>query len=118
MEQHVKMLGIIYIILSVLGILGGLIVLFTVGGAGLISGDPEAMAVTAIVATSIAIFALIVSLPGIIGGWGLLKRQSWARYLVLILGFINLLNIPFGTILGIYTLWVLFKEEAAQYFQS
>ena len=54
-------------------------------------------------------FLLIISAPGIIGGFGILKKYSWARVLVLILGALNLLNIPFGTILGVYTFWVLFE---------
>ncbi len=116
MEQHVKILGIIYIVLSALGLLGGLVTLLTLGGAGAMSGDPEAMAITGAVGTVVAIFFLILSLPGILGGWGLLNRKSWARYLIIVLGIINLINIPIGTILGIYTLWVLFKEEAAAYF--
>jgi hypothetical protein len=44
---------------------------------------------------------------GIIAGWGLLDRQSWARIFVIILAFLSLLHFPFGTAIGIYTLWVL-----------
>ena len=48
------------------------------------------------------------------GGWGLLQRESWARPLVLVLGVISLLNIPLGTALGIYTLWVFIPAQSAQ----
>ena len=59
-------------------------------------------------------FLLVLSAPGILGGYGLLKKYSWARVLVLILGALNLLNVPFGTILGVYTFWVLLNEDAAK----
>ena len=43
--------------------------------------------------------------------WGLFERESWARMLGLVLGFLALLRFPLGTALGIYTLWVLLPEE-------
>ncbi len=46
--------------------------------------------------------------------WGLFERQSWARILGLVLGILALLRIPFGTALGIYTLWVLAPEPSAR----
>ena len=35
------------------------------------------------------------------GGIYLLKYRPWARILLLVLGFLNLIEIPFGTALGI-----------------
>jgi hypothetical protein len=52
-------------------------------------------------------FLMVKGVVGIIAGWGLLDRQSWARLLAIILGFLSLLHFPLGTALGIYTLWVL-----------
>lgn len=63
-----------------------------------------------------AMFLLVISAPGIIGGYGILKKYFWARILVLILGAFNLLNIPFGTILGVYTFWGLLDEDVAKEF--
>ena len=51
------------------------------------------------------------------GGWGLLQRETWARPLVLVLGIISLLNVPLGTALGIYTLWVFIPAQSAQEYQ-
>jgi len=51
---------------------------------------------------------------GIIAGWGLLERQPWARMLAIVLGFISLLEMPFGTALGIYTLWVLLPAQSEE----
>ena len=44
--------------------------------------------------------------------WGLFERESWARTLGLVLGFLALLRFPLGTALGIYTLWVLLPQES------
>ena len=116
MEKHVTVLGILYIAFSALGLLLAVIVFTAVVGGGIISGDSEAMAITGIVGPAVALFFILLSAPGLIGGIYLLKRRPWARILVLVLGFINLIEIPIGTALGIYTIWVLFKNETVELF--
>lgn len=46
--------------------------------------------------------------------WGLFQREPWARVLGLVLGFLALLRPPFGTALGIYTIWVLMPQQSGQ----
>jgi hypothetical protein len=116
MEKHVTVLGILYIAFSVLGLLLAVIIFTAIVGGGMISGDSEAMAITAVVGPVIALFFVLLSAPGLIGGIYLLKHRPWARILVLVLGFINLIEIPIGTALGIYTIWVLFKNETVDLF--
>ena len=116
MEKHVTVLGILYIAFSALGLLLAAIIFTAVVGGGIISGDSEAMAITGIVGPAVALFFVLLSAPGLIGGICLLKYRSWARILVLVLGFINLIEIPIGTALGIYTIWVLFKNETVELF--
>ncbi|MHB8608495.1 MAG: hypothetical protein ACYDCG_09365 [Candidatus Acidiferrales bacterium] len=50
--------------------------------------------------------------------WGLLERQPWARILGIVLAFLTLLRIPFGTALGIYTLWVLLPESSGREYDA
>ena len=49
--------------------------------------------------------------------WGLFQREPWARMLGLVIGFLALLRPPFGTALGIYTLWVLLPEHSGQEYE-
>ena len=49
--------------------------------------------------------------------WGLFQRELWARPLGLVLGFLALLRPPFGTALGIYTIWVLLPAHAEQEYE-
>ena len=116
MKKHITLLGVLYIVMSFLLIGVAFVVCLVVTGAGIFSGDPCAAAITSIVASIVAIILVIIALPGIIGGIGLLKYREWARILVLVLGFFNLINIPLGTILGIYTFWVCMKDETIQLF--
>ena len=116
MQKHITILGALYIAFGILGVLFALIVFAGIVGGGLLSGDMGAIAITTGVGSVIGFFLLLISAPGIIGGLGLLKRRPWARVLVLILGCLNLLNIPFGTILGAYTIWALTNSEMQQAF--
>lgn len=116
MKDHVKILGVLYIACSSLGILAAIIVFVAIVGGGLISGDMQAIGITMTVGTVIAVFLTIISVPGLIGGIGLLNLKSWSRILVLVLGCLNLLNIPLGTILGIYSIWVLVSDETVKLF--
>ena len=50
--------------------------------------------------------------------WGLLERQPWARMLGIVLAFLALLRVPFGTALGIYTLWVLLPESSSREYDN
>ena len=118
LDQHVKILGWAYIVMNALLALGGLCIAPFVFGSGLLSGDGDAAVVTSIVATTIFAIMMILALPGLIAGWGLLKRKSWARILAIVLGVLNLTNFPIGTILGIYTLWVLLQSEASAMFNG
>ena len=80
--------------------------------AGEPSGNEDAMRITSIIEDSIANILIFLSIPNIIGGIGLYKRKRWGRILALILCFLSLLSIPFGTALGIYGIWVLLNDES------
>lgn len=118
MGKHVQITGIIHIIFSVLGILGGIILFVVLAGAGVIAQDEEAMKILSIIGTILGSFLLIVSLPGLIGGIGLLFKKRWARIVIIIVSILNLINIPIGTALGIYSLWVLFNDESVSLFDG
>ncbi len=118
MQQHITVLGALYIAFSAIGIIAGIAVFAIAVGGGLISGDHTAIAVTSLVGTLAGGVILFLSVPGLVGGIGLLYRKEWARILIIILGFLNLLNIPFGTVLGIYTIWALMRPEMAQHFDT
>ncbi len=116
MRQHVKAVGALYIGLGVLRLFVALVAFLAILGGGLISGDPMAVRVTSIAAPLVAIFLVTLGLPGIVGGYGLLKGKSWARYLVMVLAVFNLFDFPIGTILSLYTYWVLFHQESSVLF--
>ncbi len=118
MEKHITLAAVLNIGLGILGLLFACVVFVVIAGGGLISGDPEAMAITMIVGSVIAVFFIVLSLPKIIGGIGLLKRRRWARIVLLIISVMALIDFPIGTALGIYTIWVLLQDETIRLLET
>lgn len=118
MRTHIKVVAIVNIIFGALGVLGGLGVL--VGGTlgSLFSGSfVGAIAGTA---TSLTFGILLGGLAAVrmLAGFGLLSGKSWARFTIIICSALGLFNFPFGTIFGIYSLWVLLSSEGQREFSS
>jgi hypothetical protein len=120
----VKVLGALFIAF------GALYVLLAFGSsmlmglvAGIVStqgGDDAAVGASVLGLAGAAMFVVLLCLgiPGIIAGIGLLKFKRWARILGIVLSAIRLISFPFGTIVGIYGLWVLFNKEAEALFEG
>ena len=118
MQKHLQLLGIIYIVYHAIGLIFAWLIWGVLSGIGMMSGDPQAAGILTLVGTVIAMLLFTLSAPGVVGGIGILKGWWWARYLVLLLGFLNLIHIPLGTVLGIYTFWVLMQDESIEYFEA
>jgi hypothetical protein len=119
MQDHVKVIGILWIVFGVLSLFGALIFFTILFGVSFIPGiGPIAPGILRVVATIFVGWMAVLGLPKIIGGLGLLRKREWARILVLVISFLSLFNVPFGTALGIYSLIVLLNPEAIKLFQS
>jgi hypothetical protein len=122
-QQHSHLLAIIWLAFSALEAVGGLM-LFVVGN-GLFPhirqmGAPPDMPVSFFVVlfNALGIIVLAKAVIGFFGGWGLLQRDPWARVLLLVLAFLSLPSIPFGTALGVYTLWVLLPAPSEREYET
>jgi hypothetical protein len=129
MREHVKILGILNIVMGGLTALLGLVVLLATGSiASLIvmslqdSGEADnariAAPIVGVIGIVIGVFLLALALPAILGGWGLLNYKSWSRILMIIISGLSLLHFPLGTALGVYGLWVLLNEQTRQLLES
>ena len=85
------------------------------------TNDPDAtagIAALGLTGITLTIVLLVLSIPYIICGWGLLKLRPWSRILGIVLAAISLIRVPFGTIFGIYALIILFNKETEALFQK
>lgn len=118
MEQHVRILAWLHIIYGAVFDAIALLILAILMGAGAISGDKQAFFITSGVGILIAVVLLILSIPGILAGIGLLKFQQWGRILAIIVAVLHVLSFPFGTALAIYTFWVLLNAQTTPLFEG
>ncbi len=112
MRQHITLLGTLLLVQGAVILLGAIAVSLIMAGGGLLSGDMEAFAITSTVGTLIAGYMLLLALPSLLAGLGLLNLKPWGRVLALVVCCLSLVKVPLGTALGIYGLWVLTRDES------
>jgi hypothetical protein len=123
-RNHVRLVGIFWLAYSALHIVGGAVVLIVAhtifGGAIHIHNgpSPEVTLWLRPLISFVGWLILAKAGAGFIAGWGLLQRENWARIFALVMGFIALLNVPLGTALGVYTLWVLLPSQSDDEYQA
>jgi hypothetical protein len=114
---HMRLLAIFWFALSAFRLLPGIVLLTMFGPDGRFLPADVPGFVNGII--QIVGYLLIGGAAvGLIVGWGLLDRQPWARMLAIFLGCFSLLDMPFGTALGIYTLWVLLPAQSEEEFRQ
>jgi hypothetical protein len=116
LQQQITILGWLYIISYALFLVIGAFVFILLTSIGAVSGDEQAMAILSLVGTSVGVLLVLLALPGMAAGFGLLAHKSWGRYLAIVVAILGLVNFPIGTLIGLYTLWILTQEQASAYF--
>ena len=119
MDKQINIIGILWIVYGALGIFAGFLIFFLLFGLSFIPdvGYPGTVILRGF-GVGMGIFFTLLSLPEVLAGYGVLKGKEWGRILCLIMSFLNLVNIPLGTALGIYSFVILTKEESIGLFQT
>ena len=121
--EHVKLVGILWMAYSALYALSGVLILlaarFVAVRIGEIPNGPPPWVIELVrpIIGIVGWLALVKAAAGFIAGWGLLQHEEWARVFALVVGFLALLNLPVGTALGIYTLWVLLPSQSEEQYK-
>jgi hypothetical protein len=118
LQQHVSILGWLYVVGHAIFLAIGAFVFVLLIGLAPITGEPEPMWILSLVGTTVGLLMAALGLPGLLAGYGLLTRKPWARVLAIVVGILSLVNFPVGTAIGLYTLWVLTQPAATEYFAA
>ena len=120
-RRHIGTLSIFYYIVALLNGIA-VIVLFIVSRFlthEIQVNGPEPDDWIAPVVLRIVACGLLILVAGFFSiGWGLQHRRPWGRMAAIIAAFFLLFHLPFGTALGIYTLWVLLPNESERQYQQ
>jgi hypothetical protein len=66
----------------------------------------------------LAFHSLLIAIPSLIAGVGMLKRQEWSRDLAVVCAVVQLAGIPVGTLIGGFSLWALFLDASDSFFHG
>lgn len=127
-QQHVHILGILWCVYGAYRAAAGVFaVLFVMGVAtppffgGIGSRGlpflPFAPVMGGLAAVA-GVFILLSSCLAFITGFALINRKPWGRTLGIAVAILSLIKVPFGTALGIYTLWVLAPATSGMEYEA
>jgi len=129
MEKHITLVGLLNIVYRAFAIIGALILFFIAvwfssfieilvrwGSIGAREIPIGILNVVPLILIPIAVLIFVISIVGIVAAIGVLKRKPWARIVLLVISFFNLIRIPLGTFLGVYSIWVLMNDETIRMF--
>jgi hypothetical protein len=117
-ERHRQILAVLWLVLGLLGLLGGWLLLVLAQaqpwrfGGGAENMPPFAPRMVTQLFLGLGGLFLAVAALRIVAAVGLFAVQSWARVLTIVMAIVSLIEIPIGTAVGIYTLWVLVPRQA------
>jgi hypothetical protein len=119
MKKHVTVVGAIHIGFGILGLLAAIAVFFALNFAkGFVEGEEVPNMVLKFLSISLPLLIGFMSTLGLVGGIGLLSYLPWARLLVIVVAALGCLNIPIGTLKGVYSLWVLLQDDTVKLFEK
>ena len=114
---HIRLLGILWLASAAVHLIPGFFLMtFFHPGQGLLPAEVPHF--VGGILQMVGVFLLGISVLSLLAGWGLLERQPWARTLAIVLACFSLIEVPFGTALGIYTLWVLLPSSSEEEYRQ
>lgn len=119
LDRHLRRLGILWIVVGMLWIIPSLVLMGVSHSPHLWMGEEMfTHAFMPPMLFSLGSVFLVIAAGGILVGWGLMRHERWARITAIVLGILAIFHPPFGTALGIYTLWVLLPADAAAEYEQ
>ncbi|HEV7645393.1 MAG TPA: hypothetical protein VGO50_15730 [Pyrinomonadaceae bacterium] len=121
-KEHNKILGILFLVYSVLQVVGlAVAIIVMIAMMGVAAAQTRGRdAIPAVVIFGMVIGILVIAglfvLPIIIAGWKILKEKAGGRTWGIVAAILALLNFPLGTAVGIYGLWFLLGEEGKRFY--
>ena len=122
MATHVKVLAGFFAVFAALLLIGAFFLPLIIGFVGTVVGtsdEPDAAAVGAFLGfTGVVLSVVLVCLavPFGICSYGLFKLRPWGRIMGIIMSAMALIQLPLGTLVGIYGLIVLFQKKTEELF--
>lgn len=122
MATHVKVIAVLFLLIGAVLLLGAVFAPMLLGVLATIVGSSQeedaaiGAAILGLTGMMASMVLLVLAVPYVVCGWGLLKLKPWSRVIGIILAALALMSFPLGTIFGVYALIILFKKETEALF--
>jgi hypothetical protein len=116
-QNHITLLGVLHIARGAFVLLIGVLLFAILTGIGAISEDTTALGVLGFIGTALMLLFIALAIPSVLAGIGVLLRREWGRIMALVVGILSLIDVPIGTAIGVYSIWVLMNDETRLLFQ-
>jgi hypothetical protein len=113
MDIHTRIVAVLHIVLGALGVAVPLLFGLAFGGFAAFMPDVHIPAFVVGLGTVFFGFFVLLALVDVIAGVALLKGSRNARVFLIVIGAVGVFSFPWGTLLGIYTLWALLRKQPA-----
>ncbi|MEM6815001.1 MAG: hypothetical protein AAF600_11565 [Bacteroidota bacterium] len=121
-QSHKRILGILHIVYGSLtallfvfiGVIISSFLPFIIEAIVEDEGPETAMIfemVASVIRTVVTFIFILSAVPSLIGGIGLVQGKNWGLTLCFIAGCISIFSFPFGTALGVYSLYVFIEDN-------
>ena len=117
-SQHARVLGVLWIAYSFIALLGGIVLIVLANTLFVHLASQGAPSFLQPLLTVAGVFTLAKGVLCISAGISILYRAPGGRMLALIAACVSLINLPFGTALGIYTLYVLLSANSEREYRQ
>ena len=119
LERHLRTLGILWMIIGGLFLIPALgLLVFGQSLRFVLQGQEPLSGIWPVLLTVASGTLLLLATGGVCVGIGLMQRTPWARTAAIVLGILALFHPPFGTALGVYSLWVLLADEGGNEYRN
>jgi len=111
MHKEIELLGALHIAISILYTLVFSAIYAVLFSKGFFSGKESSANIQLVIFAVVGAFLLLFAISGVIAALGIIRSRPWAQMMILILGCLNLICVPLGTALGVYTIWIFMHSE-------
>jgi hypothetical protein len=110
-RDELRLLGLMNLVLAACLLLATGIVLAVIVGGGALIPEPVVNQVSSWLGFGVSILLLVLSIPNLVAGAAAFQGHAWAPQLLVVTAALNLLNLPLGTVVAVYTFYVVWKRK-------
>jgi amino acid transporter len=116
--SHVSVLSVLYFLIAGIFLFFAILMYVFMNTTGLPFLGMQSFSFSHNAAVVLISFFLLLTFLSVSGAIGMLRWKEWGRKITMALGGILVFALPIGTVVGLYTLWVLTHERARYYFSK